>query len=82
MDMLTIILFPLGLFIGLSFIWIPFFLKKERDISENKIEELDLIIEAFNCYIIINEDKAWKKVNKIKQLKEKYKELLKKEING
>ena len=82
MDILTIILFPLGLFIGLSFLWIPFFLKKERYISENKIEELDLIIEAFNCYIIMNEDKAWKKVNKVKQLKEKYKELLKKEING
>ena len=79
--MLTIILFLLGLFIGLSFIWIPFFLKKERNISENKIEELDLIVEAFNCYIIINSDKAWKKVNKVKQLKEKYIELLKKEIN-
>ena len=79
--MLTIILFLLGLFIGLSFIWIPFFLKKKRNISENKIEELDLIIEAFNCFIIMNEDKAWKKVNKVKQLKEKYIELLKKEIN-
>ena len=79
--MLTIILFPLCLFIGLSFIWIPVFFKKEKDISEDKIEELDLIIEAFNCYIVINEDKAWKKVEKAKQLKEKYKELLKKEIN-
>ena len=80
--MLTIILFPLGLFIGLSFIWIPFFFKKEKDISEDKIEEFDLIVEAFNCYIVINEDKAWKKVEKAKQLKEKYIELLKKEING
>ena len=80
--MLTIILFPLGLFVGLSFIWIPFFFKKEKDISEDKIEEFDLIVEAFNCYIVINEDKAWKKVEKAKQLKEKYIELLKKEING
>lgn len=80
--MLTIVLFLLGLFIGLSFIWITFFFKKERDISTDKIEELDLIIEAFNCYIILNSDKAWKKVNKAKQLKEKYIELLKKEING
>ena len=48
---------------------------------QNKIEELDLIIEAFNCFIIMNEDKAWKKVNKVKQLKEKYIELIKKEIN-
>lgn len=80
--MLTIVLFLLGLFIGLSFIWITFFFKKERDISADKIEELDLIVEAFNCYIIVNSDKAWKKVNKVKQLKEKYIELLKKEING
>ena len=79
--MLTIVLFLLGLFIGLSFLWIPFFFKKEKDISEDKIEEVDLIIESFNCYIIINSDKAWKKVNKVKQLKEKYIELLKKEIN-
>ena len=38
--MLTIVLFLLGLFIGLSFIWIPFFFKKEKDISEDKIEEV------------------------------------------
>ena len=82
MDILTIILFPLGLFIGLSFIWIPAFFKGNKYSSIDKIEELDLIVEAFNCYIIINSDKAWKKVNKVKQLKEKYIELLKKEING
>ena len=81
MDMLTIILFPLGLFIGLSFIWIPVFFKDNKYSSIDKLEEFDLIVEAFNCYIVINEDKAWKKVEKAKQLKEKYKELLKKEIN-
>lgn len=81
MDILTIVLFPLGLIIGLSFLWIPFFFKKEKDSSINRIEEFDLIVEAFNCYIIMNEDKAWKKVETAKQIKEKYTELLKKELN-
>ena len=45
--MLTIILFPLGLFIGLSFIWIPAFFKGNKYSSIDKIEELDLIVEAF-----------------------------------